>query len=314
MKSRKLQVFILYAEYIVGVLVPLLGTTNVSNFISESAQIFMAADGSLYVVVDANDSKVRRYLLSDPVIDAVVVGQGGWGTGDSQLTYTRALFVDTSLNLYMARGSYYSVMLWLKNSSTGRKIADNGDFASNAYYGLAVDSNGNIYASDSDNNRVMKFAPYKINGTVFAGTDKAGNDTRSLYRPSGLYLDEMNSHLYVTDGNNHRIQRYTLGSSVEPTTVAGGKGAGLASNQLYYPRSICISKKTGALYIADGGNSRVQLWNTGATSDLTVAGTGALGNGVMDLKYPSGVALNLNETFLYVSDSGNKRIQRFPLV
>ena len=295
---------------------PLPGTTIISNLLAEPAEIFMGVDGSLYVVVDASDSKVRRYVLNDLVVGSIVAGQGGWGTGDNQLTYARALFVDTSLNVYVARGSTYSVMLWLKDSSTGINIAGDGSWAfnTNAFYGLAVDSKGNIYASDCDNDRVMKFAPYATNGIVFAGRGKTGNGSQRLDCPCGLYLDESKSHLYVTDSGNHRIQRYTLHTSSRAITVAGGKGAGLNANQLYYPNAISMSKKTGALYIADGGNSRVQLWTAGATSGLTLAGTGTPGSGITELRYPGGVALSLDEAFLYVSDSYNRRIQRFSLV
>ena len=275
----------------------------------------MGADGSLYVVVGANDNKVRRYVLNDPVISSIVAGQGGFGHhADDQLSYPIALFVDSSSNVYVAHGTRYYIMLWRKGSTTGIKIAGDGGYASNAYYGLAVDSRGNIYASDSDNHRVMRFAPFATNGTVIAGTGVPGNDSQSLHWPNGLYLDELNSHLYVADSGNHRIQRYTLGSSPIVKTVAGGKGAGLAADQLKFPRALCMSKKTGFLYIADGGNSRVQIWNAKDTSGLTLAGTGTAGNAVNQLAYPGGVALSLDEAFLYVSNSGNRRIQRFSLV
>jgi DNA-binding beta-propeller fold protein YncE len=47
-------------------------------------------------------------------------------------------------------------------------------------------------------------------------------------------------------------------------TVAGGNGPGSAANQLYYPKGIAVSP-SGDLYVADGGNNRIQFWSVGAT-------------------------------------------------
>jgi len=188
----------------------------------------------------------------------------------------------------------------------------------NSPAGIAVDSNGNLYIADSGNHRIIKYAPNSTTGSIIAGLGTAGTDSFSLNTPYGIFLDENNSYIYVSDTYNHRIQRFSLngGSPNNGTTVAGGNGAGSANTQLFMPVTVYISKKTQAIYIADSFNHRIQRWNQGDPSAVTIAGdpNGNSGSNATMLYYPFGLALNDEETFLYVADYYNNRIQRFQLV
>ncbi|CAF4360507.1 unnamed protein product, partial [Adineta steineri] len=107
---------------------------------------------------------------------------------------------------------------------------------------------------------------------------------------------------------------FQLGNSMNGTTVAGGNGQGSASNQLDTPYGVYVLNKTGALYIADYNNHRVQQWNLGATYGKTLAGvTANSGTSLMLLNNPSNTFLNHNETYLYVNDMSNNRVLRFTM-
>ncbi|CAF1689483.1 unnamed protein product, partial [Adineta ricciae] len=126
----------------------------------------------------------------------------------------------------------------------------------------------------------------------------AGNTANSLRNPYGLLFDENNSHIYVTDSSNARIQRLNSDNGTIGTTVAGGYGRGSNSN----------------IYIADKANHCIQLWKVGATTGITITGiTGVNGINATMLRGPSNVLLSINESFLYVSDNGNHRVQRYKL-
>jgi sugar lactone lactonase YvrE len=131
-------------------------------------------------------------------------------------------------------------------------------------------------------------------------------------------VDENNSYIYVCDTNNHRIQRFSLfgGSPNNGTTVAGGNGQGTASNQLYAPFSFYITKKTKTIYIADTSNNRIQRWYEGGQDGVTIAGdpNGVAGSNASMFINTYGIAVNDDETYLYVADRGNSRIQRVDLV
>jgi DNA-binding beta-propeller fold protein YncE len=139
-----------------------------------------------------------------------------------------------------------------------------------------------------------------------------------LYSPCDIFLDEDNSLLYVADLSNNRIQVFHLNGTppYNGTTVAGGNGPGSGSHQLNGPAGVWASSKTGAIYIADTFNSRIQKWSKGATSGVTLAGSpyGNAGSNSTMLNSPTGLSINANETRMYVADSRNGRIQRFDLI
>jgi sugar lactone lactonase YvrE len=183
--------------------------------------------------------------------------------------------------------------------------------------GIAIDSLGNVYVSSFYCNWITKWAPNATTSTLFAGspTGASGWDAITLYAPYGLALDESNSFLYVADRYNYRIQRFPMDGSGIGVTVAGDNGEGPASNQIFRPTAVYISKLDGSLYISDCYNNRIQKWTVNATVGITVAGdpNGASGNTPYLLNRPYAFAFDPEEKYMYVSDSVNNRIQRFTL-
>jgi sugar lactone lactonase YvrE len=274
------------------------------------------ANNSLYVG-DYGNNRVMK-LVPGSSTGLVVAGTGVIGNATTQLYHPTELAVDANSNIYVNDDYNHRVMLWRKNSSSGVMVAGTGSpgTAWNAIsnsVGLAVDSHGNIYVCDYGNARVTKWAPNATSGTLVAGQNGAsGGGNQQLNRPYGLYLDETNSSLYIADFLNHRIQRYNLNVTANPTTVAGGYGQGSGSNQLDQPAGVYVSKKTGDIYIADQNNHRIQRWSSGATSGVTIVGiSGVSGTNATMLNAPADVILNKNETYMYVSDNNNHRVQRY---
>jgi len=276
----------------------------------------MGVNDSFYVA-EFNNFRVMQIQAGNST-GSIVAGTGVQGSSVNQLRNPTEVAVDANLNIYVNDDFNYRVMLWCKNSSSGVIVAGNGTIGNSSNtiaesIGLAVDSQGNIYVSDKANHRVMKWAPNATSGILVAGvTGLYGSGNQRLNSPYGLYLDEINSYLYIADWGNNRIQRYLLGITINGTTVAGGHGAGNASNQLNQPYGVCVSQKTGDIYIADRANHRIQRWSPGASTGVTFIGiTGVSGINATLLNGPSNVILSMNETIMYVSDMGNHRVQRF---
>jgi DNA-binding beta-propeller fold protein YncE len=78
-----------------------------------------------------------------------------------------------------------------------------GQAATNKPY-LAVDGQANLYATDPDRHRVLKFTTI---GTIVAVWGQQGTDMSSLQFPLGIAADQNGSVLVVDDGNQ-RVLRF----------------------------------------------------------------------------------------------------------
>lgn len=151
---------------------------------------------------------------------------------------------------------------------------------------IAVDGEGNIYISDSSNNRVRK-----VNAATGAITTVAGKGTRdfsgdggpatkaSLAFPMGLTLDR-EGNLFIADARNQRIRRVDAKTGII-TTVAGQGIRGLGGDNgpalsalLAYPTSVAVDE-AGNLYIADSENGGIRRVDrkTGIISSVVGEGT-----------------------------------------
>jgi sugar lactone lactonase YvrE len=151
-------------------------------------------------------------------------------------------------------------------------------------------------------------------GTTVAGGNDNGAGPTQLPSPYGLALDKA-GNLYVVDRNNHRVQKFPVGSTANTpgVTVAGGNGAGPAPNQLANPTAIAFDK-TGNIYVVDHDYHRIKKFppnSTSATAGTVVAGGNGQGTSTTQLSFPIWVAIDSLDN-LYVADQVNNRVQLFP--
>jgi arabinan endo-1,5-alpha-L-arabinosidase len=187
--------------------------------------------------------------------------------------------------------------------------------------GVAVDSAGNLYVSDSTDNTIRKVATDGVT-SVLAGTAGSlgsadGTGAAALFRaPAGLALDSAGS-VYVADTGNSTVRKITAAGVV--TTLAGSSGnTGSADGtgsaaRFASPADLTITA-AGTLYVADTGNHTVrQVDSAGAVT--TRAGTAGI-NGTIDgtaaaarFNGPAGVAANATGE-LYVADTVNNTLRK----
>lgn len=144
-------------------------------------------------------------------------------------------------------------------------------------------------------------------GTIVAGSIVAGFDSSKFARPVFVFVDSKGD-IYVSDQWNHRIQRWTPGST-SGITVAGGKNAGSGAAQLKNPSGIFVDSR-GAIYIADTDNDRIQKWLPGDSVGVTVAGGNGRGIASNQLSYPTAVYVDAYDN-IYIADCFNARIQKW---
>lgn len=194
--------------------------------------------------------------------------------------------------------------------------------ALNFPYGVAIDSDDNLYIADTMNHRIQKVDTdgnvSTVAGTGTEGLGANGIATGSeLSRPHSVAFDSV-GNLYIADSSNQRIQKVDTDGQV--STVAGTSGShgtgpdgpALGSAMLS-PLGIAIDAEDN-LYIADTYNHRVRVLDDSGNV-TTIAGTGVAGTG--DDGPATASALNVVSTIefdsegnLYLVDTDNNRVRR----
>lgn len=166
--------------------------------------------------------------------------------------------------------------------------------------GIAVDSSGNVYVSDS-NTRVQKFSS---SGTFVLQFGVPGVVDGGFVSPFKVATDSA-GNVYVSDGdeNTCRVQKFNSSGAFQ--FKFGGPGS---ANGKFLNSATGVAVDTaGNIYVGDSGNHRIQKFNSSGTF---VSTWGSNGSGDNQFVSPMGVAV---DTFnnVYVVDSVNNRVQKF---
>lgn len=289
-----------------------------------AAQLFapegLAVDssGNLYIA-DLGNYRVRMVTPTGVISTVALIGTG-----------VVAVAVDGSGNLYVSGGEAVvkvnaagTVTPFAGNGNAGYS-GDNVPATSASLFnprGLCVDSAGNVYLADTQNDRIRKIDTHGIITTVagdatggFTGDGMQATAT-SLFQPSDVRIDSK-GNLYISDGLNGRLRM------VNPTgiisTVAGGGTSlqdGVALQESLAPTGIALDPN-GNVLVAELNYRRVRRVNLAQGVITTVAGqlpTPNAGDNVpatsTPLLSPVGVAVDPVGN-VYVSDYTDQRIRR----
>jgi trimeric autotransporter adhesin len=244
--------------------------------------------------------------------------------------------VDTSGNVYIA--DTYNNRIRLVTKSTGiittvagdgtQGFGGDGGLATSAQFnlpfGVAVDTSGNIYIADYNNDRVRVVTRGTGIITTVAGdgTDRYSGDggqaTSTGVPTPYLIAVDTSGNIYIADSDNSRVRMVTKSTGII-TTVAGdgtrghkGDGGLATSAGLYNPHGVAIDA-SGNIYIADSFHIRMVAKSTGIITTVAGDGTeGYKGDGGQatsaSLTFPWGLAVDASGN-IYIADSNNDRIR-----
>lgn len=230
------------------------GTGAAANQFNRPVSVFVDQQGDLYVA-DQSNNRVEKWAPG-ATSGTIVAGT------QNDLYLPTDVFIDKQGNLYVSSQGDDCVMKYAPGSLTGVIVAG----VRNSYgsgqlnllgspTGIFVDDAGNLYVCDTDNSRVVKWAPGASSGVVVAGTGVSGNSTSQLANPLDIYVD-CNGNMYIADFNNSRIQFWPAGASSGGTAVGVGT-PGNGVYQLNSPTSVFLDGNYN-IYVSDYGNNRVQ--------------------------------------------------------
>ena len=298
-------------------------------------------NGVVYVV-ERLYHRVRKIDLVRGVITTVAGnGQEGFAGDGGQavaatLSFPAGVAVDPSGDLYIAdtgnnRIREVAARTGIITTVAGNGVrgfgGDNGPARSavlNRPDGIAADSSGNVFITDSGNHRVRKIDETNDVITTVAGNGSPGfsgdfgpatsaslNLTSAQVR--GLAVDSQ-GNLFISDTGNDRIRVVTPSGTILTYVGAGASTPFGISGTLTSPTGIAIDS-AGRLFIADTGNQAVKQVGSAFRQLLTVAGNGTAGFSgdsapaiTAQLNFPGGVAVDSSGNLL-ISDQFNYRIR-----
>ena len=180
----------------------------------------------------------------------------------------------------------------------GTAGSGNGQFVNP--FGIAVDSLGNVYVTDTaPNDRIQKF---DSNGIYLTQWGSSGAAPGLFSAPHGVAVDS-SGYVYVADTTNNRIQK--IDSSGTALLVLGGGAPSMANGHFSAPWGVAVDS-LGNIYVADTTNNRIQKFDSTGTY-LTQWGAGGSAG---PFSAPSGIAVD-SSGYVYVADTTNDRIQKF---
>ena len=280
-------------------------------------------NGSVYVA-DQNNNRVR-VVFNKQVADVAGSGAAGFLDGPSasaKFFDPMDVAVDSKGDVYVADQLNDRVRLISKGKVTTFAGAGLPGFkdgpAATALFsspsGIAVDSKGNVYVADQNNDRVRHISGGKVSTLAGSGTGgfKDGAAAAAQFSdPSGVAVDAK-GNVYVADQNNDRVRLIAGGkvSTLAGSGTIGMKDGPAASAQFDTPIDVEVDA-TGRVFVADQNNHAVRVVSGGKVS--TLAGDGYTGYkdgpaAKAQFNFPTGLALGPKGQ-LYVADQINARIR-----
>jgi streptogramin lyase len=193
--------------------------------------------------------------------------------------------------------------------------------------GMALDSSGNLYVSDSGNNTIRKVTPTGGVTTLagragIAGSADGTNSAARFNVPCGLAVDS-SGNLYVADFSNNTIRKVTsVGTNWAVTTLAGlagiaGSVDGTNSGARFYEPVGVALDMSGNLYVSDALNNTIRKVTPVGTNWVVTTLAGRAGvsgsadgtNGAARFNGPCQLALDSTGN-LYLTDFFNNTIRK----
>jgi hypothetical protein len=295
----------------------------------------------------AQSNNVAAYTFT------TLAGYPGFGSADgigsaAEFNFPIGVAVDRAGNVYVADSSNHTIRKITPAGLVSTLAGFAGSFGSKdgtgsaaLFYfpaGLAMDSSGNIYVADADNETIRKIAPAGTNwmvstiagnpsltnglGTPIGGSADGAGTNAQFFLPQGVAVDGA-GNVYVADTYNSTIRKIApAGTNWVVSTIAGqagnrGSADGTGTNaQFFLPQGVAVDG-AGNLYVADTENYIIRKIAPAGANWVVSTIAGQAGNSGSDdgtgtnakFRWPASITVD-SAGNLYVADAFNDTIRK----
>lgn len=265
-------------------------------------------DNNLVQAFDANNNFINQW--------------GGFGTEENDFNFPQAITNDGTNFVYVLDSGNKRIKAYYPDGSLIKIIDTTGtENELNNPQGISY-FNNKIYVSDTGNDRVVVFDANS--GAVLNKFGSTGSGSGEFIRPIGIYAND--SLIYVVDNGNNRVLIFDKDGAPISSFGSYGNGNGQFNSptQLAFAEGSAIgalSVGLNTIAISDTGNNRIETFISIFSTSLGQlpifqSSIGKSGSGENEFNSPTGIFIDPTGTALagvntniYVTDSGNNRIE-----
>lgn len=325
-----------------------------------SVVLTISASGVAYAAAPYQATNLLgQYTAGTPDYSAVALnGSGGPGANSGGLNRPNAMALDSvGHRLFIADALNNRVIVHDLDASnqivdeTADAVLGQADFVSataattqsgmNNPHGVAFDVDTEyLYVADSNNYRVLVFdvatitngeaAIHVIGQPDFVSSTDGLSQTQFSY-PEEVVIDSANNRLFVADFTNSRVMVFDV------SAVSNGMSAqfvigqpdfttfniGTSASMFFYVDAIAYDSTTDRLFVADGFNDRVLVFdvavitngmsasNVLGAADMTSAGSSSASSSTVS--FSRGLAVDEDNQLLFAKDTSGSRVMIFDI-
>jgi uncharacterized delta-60 repeat protein len=265
------------------------------TLVDSSGGLYVTDSGNNRVLYFPSGSTTATRVYGQPNFTSNTANNGGISANSLSspdylaLDSSGGLYVSDYANsrvLYFPAGSTTATRVYGQNGSFSSNTANNGGISANSLSnpeGMALDSSGGVYISDSSNSRVLYYPAGSTTASRVYGqpnfasntANNSGESATTFNYPVGLTLDSAGG-LYVADFYNNRVLYFASDGDTVADRVYGQRGnfttrannsGGISAASLLRPLSV-LTDSSNNLYIADLVNNRVLYYPNQAVGSL----------------------------------------------
>jgi hypothetical protein len=178
---------------------------------------------------------------------------------------------------------------------------------------LTMDDSSLLYIADYGNNQILSCNLTTNQSKIYIGYNPNGNRHTYVLTPISIKYDSQSNSLVIAQQFGYNVVRWKLDSN-SWTLIAGSASSELSGRSRTLFNQLCNVNidQFNSTYVVDCFNQRIQYYRGDLTQGKTIAGViQAPGNSSYLFNNATSITFDINYN-LYVADSYNYRIQKFP--